>query len=377
MQAKFIKTKLDKRREGELYRALQTPGTGIDFSSNDYLGLSNSPDLENFINNSLKETTLPHGSTGSRLLTGNHSFFEKAEQFLTTFFQGEDTLLFNSGYTANLALLSSIAGKNDTFLIDEKAHASIKDGVRLSQAKHFSFRHNSAESLEKKALKSSGNIFVVIESVYSMDGTSADLKNIVEVCIKHGLFLIVDEAHSTGINGRYGEGFVLEQSLDQHVFARIHTFGKAIGSHGACIVGSRELKEYIINFSRPFIYTTAMPPSQVFRIIKTLEFLKKNTSIIDTLKNNISYFTKLGNDIPERFFQKTSSPIQAFLFSGNKNVKTLANQLKSEGFDTFPILYPTVSEGAERIRICIHAFNTHLEMQQLTNTFSCYLNKSL
>ena len=227
-----------------------------------------------------------NGSTGSRLITGNHGLHEELESELAEFFGTPEALLFNSGYDANLGLFSCVPQHGDVILFDEFCHASIRDGIKLSNSKSFSFKHNNLEDLQKKynnTSKHNGNTFLVAESIYSMDGDQAPLLELAEFCQKNKIYLIVDEAHATGVIGGSGRGLVNELGLGDSVFARIHTFGKAMGCHGAVILGSKELRNYLINFAKSFIYTTAMPIHNVLTIqfalkelLKTQERIKLN-----------------------------------------------------------------------------------------------------
>ncbi|HSZ87093.1 MAG TPA: aminotransferase class I/II-fold pyridoxal phosphate-dependent enzyme, partial [Puia sp.] len=257
MNEEFLNKKLAERKDLNAYRQLQLPKNKIDFFSNDYLGISKAKLL------SAVDGQLSTGSTGSRLLSGNYPLIEETEKMIATFHDAESGLIFNSGYDANVGLVSCIAQRGDTILYDHLSHASIRDGMRLSFAQSFSFVHNDTEDLEKKLKAAQGNIFVVTESVFSMDGDIAPLKIISELCEKYNANLIVDEAHATGVVGEKGEGLVQQLNLQEKCFARMHTFGKALGCHGAVILGSETLKNYLINFSRAFIYTTSLPEISV------------------------------------------------------------------------------------------------------------------
>ncbi|MGZ5245809.1 MAG: aminotransferase class I/II-fold pyridoxal phosphate-dependent enzyme, partial [Flavitalea sp.] len=256
-----IKERLERRMAENAKRFLRTTEGMVDFCSNDYLGIATNQLLKESINGELST-----GSGGSRLLSGNYELIERTEDRIAAFHGAEAGLIFNSGYDANLGLLSCIGQKGDTYLYDNLSHASIRDGIRLSFAESFSFMHNDVEDLERKLKSATGQVTVVTESVFSMDGDLAPLKEIAELCQRYEAFLIVDEAHATGIVGASGEGLVQELKLNEKCFARVHTFGKAVGTHGAIVLGSCELRDYLINFSRAFMYTTALPPASVSAI---------------------------------------------------------------------------------------------------------------
>jgi 8-amino-7-oxononanoate synthase len=353
-----LSKELKKRLKANNLRHLKNID-GVDFSSNDYLGFSQSKVLKNKIDKAYKNTSRQSGSTGSRLLTGNSVFAEEIEIGLANFFKNEAAILFNSGYNANTGLISCIAQREDTIIYDQLCHASIRDGIKLSNASNFGFKHNDLEDLKKKLAAANGNKFVIVESIYSMDGDFAPLKEIEQICKEEKAFLIVDEAHSTGIYGENGEGICVQEGVN--AFARIHTFGKAMGCHGACVIGSAVLKEYLINFSKTFIYTTSLPLHALVCINEGIKYLPEAKEERALLFKNIEFYnSKIGG--------AEASPIRTTLFPGNKEIKAVANRLQKEGYAVFPILHPTVPEGEERIRICLHAFNTEEEIIGLANS---------
>jgi 8-amino-7-oxononanoate synthase len=362
-----LKQKLEERKKEGNYRKLSVREGLIDFYSNDYLGLAKNRELYEMIKLELSSQSYNiNGSTGSRLLSGNSKYFLETEERLAVMLESEKTLLFNSGYSANLSILSSVPQKGDTILYDELIHASLKEGARLSFAKRFSFNHNDVKDLESKIVKAEGNCYVVIESVYSMDGDFAPLKEMVEVCEKHGAYLILDEAHSTGIWGNAGQGIAFEKALHKRIFARIYTFGKAMGIHGACIAGSELLIDFLINFARPFIYTTAMSPHGVASINAVYTYLQHHSSSI-ALFDKIKFYKQLIQKDPLILTStiESESAIQVIKVSGNTVAKQLAEKLIQDGFDVRPILSPTVKEGEERLRICLHTYNTKEQITQL------------
>lgn len=348
-------SKIDQRKEEGIYRQLVLTDYKSDFYSNDYLGLSRK--LSCIQNHSA-------GSTGSRLISGNSTQAIEAEKFIANFYDSEAALIFNSGYDANIGLLSCIANRNDTILYDEYVHASIRDGIRLSLANSFSFKHNDLEDLLKKTKKAAGNIFIVVESLYSMDGDYAPINEISKICVEKGVFLIVDEAHSCGVFGLNGRGITFDYNLQNDVFARIITFGKAYGSHGAAIIGSQKLKEYLINFSRSFIYTTALPPSHYSQLIEAIKLSSHEEHRIQ-LRNNIELFRLLNKE--KITLSEDNSPIQIIQYPSIKEIIRISQNLNKENFGVKPIFSPTVPKGKERIRICIHAFNTKSEIESLSN----------
>lgn len=355
-----LEQQLNKRKEENSFRSLKHLNPAlIDFSSNDYLGLARSNELQKQIVDSYQAIPHLNGSTGSRLITGNNALTEETEDYLSKIFNTEAALLFNSGYMANLALFSSLPQRGDTIIYDELSHACIKDGCRLSLAKRLSFLHNDLEDLERKLKLAEGQIYLACESIYSMDGDAAPLAELTKLAKSYKARLIVDEAHSTGIWGNGGSGLVNELGLSDEVFATIFTFGKAMGIHGACIATSNLVAEYLINFSRPFIYTTAPSAFEVISIRSAFDYLTSHPS----LALNLGYKSEMFNQLlPD---QATISAIKSIQIGGNDETKKSAHSLQEDGFDVRPILSPTVKEGTERLRICLHSFNTDEEIALL------------
>lgn len=296
----------------------------IDFASNDYLGFAKSPELHALFCQKMGSLT-QLGSTGSRLLTGNSPYYEHLEQKIARYHGEEAGLLFTSGYVANLALLSAVLSRDDTVIYDEKVHASIRDGIVLSRARSLSFRHNAVDHLAAQIKRCKKPPFVVVESLYSTDGTRAPLEAIAELCPER---LIVDEAHATGV---FGPGLVT-----MPVFARVHTFSKALGVQGAIVLGSQKLRDYLITTARPFIYTTALSMPHLVAIECA--------------------YTLLHSQKPFPY----PSPI-------------LSTPLRAvpNDFDIRPLRYPTVLRGEECLRICLHTFNTPDEIRRLYAWLHC------
>jgi 8-amino-7-oxononanoate synthase len=350
MDANLIHKLNERMKEGTL-RSLSCFDGMTDFFSNDYLGLARQP------RNSKVEHT---GSTGSRLISGTSKEALECESFLAEQFKAETALVFNSGYDANLGFFGSVPQKGDTIIYDQLIHASVRDGIRLSHAKALSFTHNSLEDLEKKLRLAEGAIYVAIESLYSMDGDLALLQQIADLCNQFRAYLIVDEAHAAGV---FGKGLVDELGIGDLVFARLITFGKAYGAHGAVILGSTQLKDYLINFARSFIYTTALPPA-AYQLIQQHGSLDL-TSLQNQLRQNITIFR--SNMSAARLSSDQRSPIQIIPIGDITKTRELSEKLQASGFAVKPIYSPTVPKGEERIRICLHAFNTEEEIIRLAS----------
>ena len=357
---------MNERKSNGLYRSLITCDDKIDFSSNDYLGLAKS-NLQHKENH----TVLKSGATGSRLISGNSIEALQAEDAVATFHHAEAALIFNCGYMANVGLFSSIATKGDTIISDEYIHASIIDGIRLSYASKCKFKHNDTADLEHKLQLAVGRKFVVVESLYSMDGDEAPLQLIVDLCEKYHALLIVDEAHATGVWGNNGEGFVCKYQLQHKVFACIYTFGKAIGLHGAAVTGSSTLRNYLINFARPFIYSTALPPGAYHLIQRVYKLLPQVNR--QDLFGLIHHFKNSVKNVDSCVFIDSSTQIQGLAIGDNVKAKALSEYLFQEGFYAKAILSPTVPAGTERLRICLHSYNTIEEIDVLIRKVNQFL----
>jgi 8-amino-7-oxononanoate synthase len=368
--------KLEIRKQNNALRKLPLSSKMIDFSSNDYLGFSQSEIIfkethEYLITNKI----IQNGATGSRLLSGNHKLYQETEDFIANFHQSETALIFNSGYDANVGFFSSVPQKGDLILYDELCHASIRDGIQLSNAKAYKFNHNDFEDLEKLILRNPNTIiYIVTESVFSMDGDCPNLEELVQVSEKHNCYLVVDEAHALGVFGGRGEGLVQMLDLQDQVFARIMTFGKGLGCHGATILGSTELTDYLVNFSRSFIYTTGLSPHSVATILMGYRFLNKEKQNLELLRENIIHFNQEKNVLGlKQLFVRSKSAIQSAIIPGNENVKSIAQKLQAEGFDVKAILSPTVPEGQERLRFCLHSYNSKKEISEVLRLLSTFV----
>ncbi|TDD99556.1 aminotransferase class I/II-fold pyridoxal phosphate-dependent enzyme [Flavobacterium cellulosilyticum] len=391
---KNITSKLETRKQNNALRQLPIANNLIDFTSNDYIGFSRNKSIFDMTHQYLIDTNcIQNGATGSRLISGNHKVYQDTEDYIAQFHQTESALIFNSGYDANVGFFSSVPQKGDIILYDELCHASIRDGIQLSNAKAYKFDHNDFEDLEKKIVKfssSSNNnsnfsddenfnlknsiIYIVTESVFSMDGDTPNLEELATLSFKYNCYLVVDEAHSLGVFGDKGEGLVQMLGLHNQVFARIVTFGKGLGCHGAAIVGSFELKEYLVNFARSFIYTTGLSPHSVATILIGYQHLESEKQAIEQLRENIIHFNQAQHLLSLKpMFVKSKSAIQSAIIPGNQNVKHIASQIQEKGFDVKAILSPTVPEGQERLRFCIHSYNSKEQISEVLELLSTFV----
>ena len=373
---KKLEQKLEGRIANNTLRNLPVKTANIDFSSNDYLGFSRSAELGRSALQILSNNEVAqNGATGSRLLTGNNILYTQIEALLCAYHNADSALLFNSGYDANIGFFSSVPQRNDIVFYDEYVHASIRDGLKLGNAKAYKFKHNNLEELHasivQKAHQFSANdtqIYLVTESVFSMDGDTPDLEKLVDICDSYNIRLIVDEAHAVGLFGRGGRGILCELGLEQKVFARMITFGKGLGCHGAAILGDAALKTYLVNFARSLIYTTGLPPHSLASILAAYGILQSEKGSQEQLglRANITYFKELLQDMElNTYFIKSNSAIQCCILGGSTFAKHVADALGHQGMDVRPILYPTVAQGLERLRICLHSFNSKQEILEV------------
>lgn len=379
---KNLSEKLEIRKQNNALRKLPIPNNLIDFASNDYIGFSkNKTIFEETHQYLIENICIQNGATGSRLLSGNHKVYQEAENFIAKFHQSETVLIFNSGYDANVGFFGSVPQKGDFILYDELCHASIRDGIQLSNAKAYKFQHNDFEDLEKLIERFQTElveVFIVTESVFSMDGDTPNLEELAKLSRKYNCNLVIDEAHSLGVFGSAeasrAEGLVQMLDLQDHVFARIMTFGKGLGCHGAAILGSQKLRDYLVNFARSFIYTTGLSPHAVATILIAYQHLELEKQTINKLRENIIHFNQDKNLLGLKpMFVRSKSAIQSAIIPGNQNVKSIANQIQEKGYDVKAILSPTVPEGQERLRFCLHSYNSKEEISEVLRLLSTFV----
>lgn len=380
---KKLQLRLKERNENNAIRSLPSSSNSVDFSSNDYLGFAQNDGIYalNFqllLNQGISQ----NGATGSRLISGNHALYGALEKRLAKFHKSEATLVFNSGYDANIGFFSAVPQRGDVVFYDEYIHASIRDGINMGNAKNYKFKHNDLDDLKNKCKAErsrspkEAEFYIVTESVFSMDGDSPDLKGFAQFCTEEELYLVVDEAHAIGVLGKKGEGLVQELGIEKQLFARIVTFGKALGCHGAAILGSKALRDYLINFARSFIYTTGLPPHSVGAISSAYDCLDgiEGPLEIRKLLTNIQQFKlKLESLHLKPLFIASDSAIQSCIIAGNDRVKSISKKLNDKGFDVKAILSPTVPVGEERLRFCIHSYNGIDEIGLVLQLLKSYL----
>lgn len=349
----------------------------VDFSSNDYLGLSRNRLLWKNIRKSedkyfreSDELAPVIGSTGSRLLTGNSKLFEETEKMIAKRHNRTTCLIANSGWDLNFGLLSSLPSEETLIVYDELLHNSMLMGIKSSKCvQKEKFFHNDINHLKlilQDNMKYKEKL-ILVESIYSMDGDECPIKEILEIAEKFDASVIIDEAHSTGVIGRKGEGLVGSLGLQNHnhLFASIHTFGKALGYHGAAILTNHhELKDFLLNYCSPIIYSTSLSFLSLICIQESYKFIEYCHEERAKLEKLIKLFKEISIKL-ELILTLSSSAIQGVIIKGNERVLKVSNELEKKGFNCLPIRSPTVKEGNERLRIVLHSFNSEKEIEKL------------
>jgi 8-amino-7-oxononanoate synthase len=339
---------------------------GVNFCSNDYLGLAEDPRLKEAVLESVEDAARV-GSTGSRLLSGHDPVWNELEEEFASFSGTEAALYFANGYAANLGLLSSVIGRRDLVFSDELNHASLIDGIRLSGARKVIYPHLDLNALEL-ALRAneteSCRKLIVTESVFSMDGDVADVKAIEELAERFGASLIVDEAHATAVHGPGGAGIVAEAGLTREVLATVHTCGKALASAGAFVCGARVLREFLINHARTLIFSTAMPAHFAGQLRAALNLAKQmNRERESLLENSRALAESMRTDGWD--LSATASQIIPVIVGSNDDALAAAQFLREQGFAIRAIRPPTVSVGRARLRLSLTARIPLNELQRL------------
>ena len=347
-----LRARLDAIRETGLLRTLGAP-VGFDFASNDYLSLSKHPLLvERMIEAVRREGC---GSTGSRLLRGHRESFTDVERQFAQWKGTAEALYFSSGYLANIAVLTAFPEAGDVIFSDERNHASLIDGIRLSGVRRVVFPHNDVEALARLVAqhRGGGQMFVVTESLFSMDGDVAPLVEYAALCRSVGAALIVDEAHAVGIYGARGSGLIEAQEIAQDVLVSINTAGKALGVSGAFVAGPAWAIEYLIQCGRPFIFSTAPPPPLAAALGASL-------AIVASEPERRELLMRLSRDLREQLSEEGVavppgwSQIVPVVLGDNDRAVAVAQSLQSQGFDVRAIRPPSVAPGTARLRISVN-----------------------
>jgi 8-amino-7-oxononanoate synthase len=358
---------LSALREADQYRGLTT-SSGIPLGSNDYLGLATHPRLKQAIQHAVEED-IRVASTGSRLLSGNHERWEQLESEFASWLETEEAVYFPSGYSANIGLLSSVLTRDDTVFSDAANHASLIDGIRLSRAKRVVFPHGDLNFLEDalRRDRSTGKRVIVVESIFSMEGDHAPLADLVALCETFDAYLIVDEAHSTGVAGIAGRGPIHILVRSERVLATVHPCGKALASMGAFIAGSKTLREFLINHSRTFIFSTALPPYCAAQVSEALS-LARRAHDQRTHLQQLSEYLRRGLGAAGFDTGRSDSQIVPVILGTNAAAIRFAAALTEAGFAVRPIRPPTVPAGASRLRLSLNASLSMENLDTVLNT---------
>ena len=380
---KILNNKLQNLQQQQLYRSrrvVESPQDSslkingkdlINFCSNDYLGLANHPDVKQAFKNAVDEYGV--GSGASQLVTGHQRAHHLLEDELAEFFGRERVLLFSTGYMANLGVVSALSERQDTVFEDKLNHASLIDAALLSRAKLSRYAHKDLSALEQLLIKSSEkNKFVISDGVFSMDGDKANLSELITLTKKHNAILMIDDAHGIGVLGEAGRGIIDEfpeliATSELPIF--VGTFGKAFGTFGAFVAGSNELIESLINFSRSYIYTTAMPAAVAEATRASLKLIRQGEALRETLQHNIKYFRDgcVENDLPLEAAPEYGghSAIQPIIVGSADNALSLSEALQCDGVLVSAIRPPTVPQNTARLRVTLSVNHTKQHIDKL------------
>ena len=345
----------------------------LNFSSNDYLGLASHPDLVVALGEAAEKCGV--GSGASALVSGFREQHHLLEQELAEFLQREKVLLCSSGYLANLAVAASLTAKGVTIIQDKLCHASLIDAARLSEARLLRYAHADMSALKRRlAVGGSGKTLVVSDGIFSMDGDTAPLQEMAELCTQHQAWMVVDDAHGIGICGPGGRGSVAAAGLDElHVPVLTGTLGKAFGCFGAFIAGSEKLINHLVNEARSYIYTTAMPPALAASARAALALVIKDEWRREHLHDLISHFKK-GAAERGLGLMTSDSPIQPMIIGDSKRTLELAARLRQRGYLVVAIRPPTVRKGTSRLRITLTAAHQPGQLDALLDAIAESVN---
>ena len=334
-------------------RSLVAPA-GIDFTSNDYLGLAQSKRLKDALRDAI-DRGVPVGAGGSRLLRGNHPEHEALEREAAAYFGAARALYFGSGYAANVALFSTLPQRDDIIVYDALIHASAHEGIAASRAPSIATSHNDADAVADairtwRRAGGAGRPWIAVESLYSMDGDRAPLRELMELATQHDGFLVIDEAHATGVFGQGGRGLSEGLGHPENCIT-LHTCGKALGASGALILGPAIICDFLINRARNFIYSTAPSPLMAATVREALRVLADEPERRDKLAGLVSFASRKLEAATGMHSSK--SQILPVVIGDNRRAVLIAERLRRGGFDVRPIRPPTVPEGTARLRISI------------------------
>ncbi|RJX28176.1 MAG: 8-amino-7-oxononanoate synthase [Desulfurivibrio sp.] len=344
-------TQVERRPDGQLLAPGPASRRYLDFSSNDYLALSRHPDLMAQSSHFLAQAGC--GAGAARLMSGDLAIYHQLEEAVAQLKGQQAALLFGSGYLANAGVIPALAGRNDVIFSDRLNHASIHDGCTLSRAKLLRFLHNDLNHLEELLQKKrgTGTALIVVESLYSMDGDRCPLRELVQLKEKFGCLLMVDEAHATGVFGANGGGISEEERVAERVDLAMGTFGKALGSYGAYVAGSKEMIEFLINRARTFIYSTGLPPAVIGASLAAVSIIREQPQLRQDLFSRVDFFKQA---LAEKGLTKLGpSQIVPVMIGPSSRALRIAQSLRDQGIFATAVRPPTVPEGTARLRLSI------------------------
>ena len=378
----WLSEELDRLRKQELYRTmtvLEGPQTTVVesagrpqrlFSSNNYLDLANDPEVKAAACEALEQYGV--GAGGSRLTTGTGPFHVRLEEELARFKGREAALVFNTGYMANVGIISALMGRGDVIFSDQLNHASIIDGCRLSGAEVVVYRHNDMADLEDKLRVHQGRKgLIVSDGVFSMDGDLLPLPQLVELAKRYGVRTMIDEAHATGVVGATGRGTEEYYHMEGSVDVLMGTLSKAVGSEGGFVCGSAELIQYLINKARSFIFSTALSPVTMAAGLRGLQKIQEEPQRVAQLRDNMAFLCReLGR---YGFPAQSDSAILPIVVGEEKKAMAAMEALKERGYYVSAIRYPTVVRGSARLRVALMSSHTREELAGLAQALACVL----
>lgn len=333
----------------------------INLASYNYLGLSYRPEVIEAATAALQRYGL--GASGSPILSGYFDLHERLRESLARFKGKEDVLLFPTGYSANLGVISGLMRPGDMVLADQYSHASIVDGIILSKAQTRFFRHNDAEDLERKLKRFDGKKLVVVEGVYSMDGDLANLPAIVEACRRHDARILIDEAHSSFLYGESGRGVAEHFGLDDEIDIHVGTFSKTLGGVGGFVTGSTKLVNYLRGFARSRVFSCALPPAIAAGLVRALEIVEAEPELRAKLHDNVDFMQKKLRDAGVDVGESSSQVIPVFI-RDDRRIFSIVEELNREGVYLNPVRYPAVGKHRSRVRISLSAAHERADLEE-------------
>lgn len=372
-----LESDIENLKAHAAYRTLCLP-QGRDFASNDYLGLARHPKFLAATIAALEKSGMV-GAGGSRLLRGHHPAHEELEEHAARFFGSEASLFFGGGFLANFALFTTLPERHDAVIFDEHIHASVKEGIHAGTAKRLRAAHNDLNSFEDsiKRARTGGarDIWIAVESVYSMEGDMAPLPALHALARAHDAVLVIDEAHATGVFGASGRG--LSEGLPNENVITLHTCGKALGVAGALVCGGKTIRDYLINKARPFIYATAPPPHLASAVSCALDLVESEPWRRAKLAELIAFASRELKNVAGVRMQGRASQIIPVILGEDSEAVRVATRLQTAGFDVRAIRPPTVPEGRARLRISLNTGISENDIAALAQALAASLEKTV